>query len=67
MSKQEEHQKKAKCTIRRQAIFIRLDHNKAIIDVEGKRMEIPGDKIAAGVNQGDDLLWTGSLWDSAKF
>ncbi|MFC0330486.1 hypothetical protein ACFOLF_03840 [Paenibacillus sepulcri] len=54
-----------KCVIRRLAVFLRYEAEFAVIEVEGKEIRIPADKIGPDAVPGGTLAWTRGLWRPA--
>lgn len=50
------------CQIKRSGKIIEHDHLTATISINGKAIKVPASKVAAEVEIGDLVWWTGSMW-----
>ncbi|MGO4544745.1 hypothetical protein AB4Z29_08100 [Paenibacillus sp. 2TAB23] len=52
------------CQIKRSGKIIEHDHITATISINGKAIKVPASKVAAEVEIGDLVEWTGSIWST---
>ncbi|BBH20757.1 hypothetical protein Back11_21020 [Paenibacillus baekrokdamisoli] len=54
------------CIIQREGIIRQLDREAVHIDVNGKSVQVPVDKVASGLVVGNVVRWSGTHWVPTK-
>ncbi|KIL35684.1 hypothetical protein SD71_12380 [Cohnella kolymensis] len=53
-----------KCQIERRGIIKRFAEQTAMIEIEGKEIPVPKEKLAPNLVSGDVVKWVGNHWTS---
>lgn len=53
---------KSSCQIQRIGEVIRLCEHAVVILCNGKMIDVPNEKVDAGLHPGDQVAWAGSSW-----
>lgn len=54
--------KAGQCRIQRRGVLRKMDGDTAVLEVEGKPVKVPANKLSQQAKAGDLLAWDGQLW-----
>jgi hypothetical protein len=56
----------SKCQIQRIGKVVSFEEKFAVLEIEGKSIKVPKEKVAPSTKLGDQVQWNGGYWTAAN-